>query len=120
MACAGDVGIESLADLKGKRIGYVKGNPSVNVKTDAMLAFAELDRNSVEAVWFGSYGALKTAVIANQLDCFGSVTTSATVREMEASPPGIARPESPPATKEGRDRSKKSKDRRVGKEGGRD
>src|SRR3546814_13711819 len=69
MACAGDVGIESLADLKGKRIGYVKGNPSVNVKTDASLAFGGLDRDSVEAVWFGSYGALKTAVIANQLDC---------------------------------------------------
>src|SRR3546814_5277268 len=91
MACAGDVGIESLADLKGKRIGYVKGNPSVNVKTDASLAFSGLDRDSVEAVWFGSYGALKTAVIANQLDCFSSVTTSANTREMEASPRGIDR-----------------------------
>src|SRR3546814_13722487 len=60
-----------------------------------MLAFAELDRNSVEAVWFGSYGALKTAVIANQLDCFSSVTTSANTREMEASPRGIAWPEFP-------------------------
>src|SRR5690606_31145013 len=29
LACAGDVGIEQLEDLKGKRIGYVKGNPSV-------------------------------------------------------------------------------------------
>src|SRR3546814_16922024 len=92
MACAGDVGIESLADLKGKRIGYVKGNPSVNVKTDASLAFSGPDRDSVEAVWFGSYGALKTAVIANQLDCFSSVTTSANTRE-------------------------RSEERRVGKEG---
>ena len=104
LACAGDAGINTLADLKGKRIGYVKGNPSVNVKTDASLAFAGLTQNDVQAVWFGSYGALKTAIIANQLDCFSSVTTSANTREMEASPRGIAWPEFPPEDKAGWER----------------
>lgn len=104
LACAGDLDLKSAADLRGKRIGYVKGNPSVNVKTDAILAFAGLDQTSVNAVWFGSYGALKTAIIANQLDCFGSVTTSANVREMEASPRGIYWPEYPPDNKEGWER----------------
>src|SRR3546814_20591994 len=69
-----------------------------------MLAFAELDRNSVEAVWFGGYGALQTAVIANQLDCFGSVTTSAHVREIEASTRGVAWPGDTPDNNEGWDR----------------
>lgn len=110
MACANDVGINSLADLKGKRIGYVKGNPSVNVKTDAALAFADLDRDSVQAIWFGSYGALKTAIIANQLDCFNSVTTSANTREMEASPRGIAWPEFPADDKAGWERIAKVAD----------
>jgi hypothetical protein len=55
-------------------------------------------------VWFGSYGALKTAIIANQLDCFSSVTTSANTREMEASPRGIAWPEFPPEDKAGWER----------------
>src|SRR3546814_13566828 len=90
MVCAGDVGIESLADLKGKRIGYVKGTPSVNVKTDASLAFSGLDRDSAEAVWFGSYGALKTAVTANPLHCFSSVTTPANTRDQVTSPRGLA------------------------------
>ena len=101
MASAGDVGIETIADLKGKRIGYVKGNPSVNVKTDAALAFAGLTRDDVQVMWFGSYSALKDAVIANQIDSYASVTTSANMREIEASPRGIAWPEFPPDNEEG-------------------
>lgn len=101
VACAGDLGMKDVHDLKGKRIGYVKGNPSVNVKTDAMLAFAGLSQKDVQPVWFGSYGALKTAVIANQIDCYSSVTTSANMREIEASPRGIFWPEYPPDDKEG-------------------
>jgi uncharacterized protein len=101
MATAGDIGVKSMKDLKGKRIGYVKGNPSVNVKTDAYLAFAGLTRADVQVVWFGSYNAMKTAVINNQLDSFSSVTTSANMREIEASPRGLTYPPFPPSDKEG-------------------
>ncbi len=104
LATAGDIGVKSLADLKGKRIGFVKGNPSVNVKNDAYLAFAGLTRDDVEMVWFGSYSAMKTAVLADQLDAFGSVTTSANMREIEASPRGITWPPFPPEDKEGWER----------------
>lgn len=107
MAAAGDVGIETLSDLKGKRIGYVKGNPSVNVKTDAALAFAGLSRDDVEPMWFGSYGALKDAVIAGQIDAYSSVTTSANMREIEASPRGLVWPEFPPDDKDSWQRIKK-------------
>lgn len=88
-AVAGDAGVKEVSDLKGKRVGYVKGNPSVNVKNDAYLAFGGLTRDDIQVVWFGSYGAMKTAVIAGQLDAFGSVTTSANMREIEASPRGL-------------------------------
>jgi uncharacterized protein len=101
LACGGDAGIKTLQDLKGKKIGYVKGNPSVNVKTDAMLGFAGLKQQDVEPVWFGSYSALKTAVIAGQIDCFGSVASSANMREIEASPRGLAWPEFSPDDKDG-------------------
>jgi TRAP transporter TAXI family solute receptor len=101
IACANDVGIKTVADLKGKRIGYVRGNPSVNVKTDAYLAFGGLTRKDIQVVWFGSYGALKTAVINNQIDGYGSVTTSANMREIEASPRGLVWPPAPAADKEG-------------------
>ena len=101
IAVAGDVGIKTVYDLKGKRLGYVKGNPSVNVKHDAYLAFAGLTRDDIEVVWFGSYSAMKTAVLANQIDGFSSVTTSANMREIEASPRGLWYAEVPPDDKEG-------------------
>ncbi len=104
MACAGNAGIKTLGDLRGKRIGYVRGNPSVNVKTDAYLAFGGLTRADVQPVWFGSYNAMKTAVINNQLDCFASVTTSANMREIEASPRGLVYPPFPPDDKAGWER----------------
>jgi len=100
-AAAGDIGVKTIADLKGKRIGFVKGNPSVNVKNEAYLAFGGLTLDDIQPVWFGSYSAMKTAVLANQLDAFGSATTSANMREIEASPRGIAWPEYPPENKEG-------------------
>ncbi len=101
MAVAGDAGVKELSDLKGKRIGFVKGNPSVNVKNEAYLAFGGLTLDDVKPVWFGSYGAMKTAVIAGQLDAFGSATTSANMREIEASPRGLTWPNFHPDNKDG-------------------
>ncbi len=101
IAVAGDAGIDTVYDLKGKRLGYVKGNPSVNVKHDAYLAFAGLTRDDIEVVWFGSYSAMKTAVLANQIDGFSSVTTSANMREIEASPRGLWYAQVPPDDEEG-------------------
>jgi uncharacterized protein len=100
-AVAKDTGVKTIADLKGKRVGYVKGNPSVNVKNDGYLAFGGLTRKDVEVVWFGSYNAMKDAIIANQLDVMGSVTTSANMRQIESSPRGLVWPEFPPENKKG-------------------
>ncbi len=100
-ATAGDIGVKSIADLKGKRIGFVKGNPSVNVKNLGYLAFGGLGMDDIKPVWFGSYSAMKDAVLANQLDAFGSVTTSSNVRQIEASPRGITWPSFPPENKKG-------------------
>ncbi len=100
-AVAKDTGVKTMADLKGKRVGYVKGNPSVNVKNDAYLAFGGLTRKDVEVVWFGSYNAMKDAIIANQLDVMGSVTTSANMRQIEASPRGLVWPAFDPENKKG-------------------
>ena len=38
LACAGDIGIKQMADLRGRRIGYVKGNPSVNVRAPTPIS----------------------------------------------------------------------------------
>lgn len=91
-AVAADTGVKEVADLKGKRVGYVKGSPAVNVKNDAYLAFAGLTRDEVTPVWFGSYAALKDALVSDQIDAFSSVTTSAMMREIEASGRGLIWP----------------------------
>lgn len=104
LACAGDVGITDVASLKGKRIGMVKANPSVNVKVEGILAFGGLTKDDVKIVLFGGYNVQKDAIIANQLDCFVTVTTSANVRQMEASPRGIYWPEFPASNKAGWER----------------
>ncbi|MCA0964869.1 TAXI family TRAP transporter solute-binding subunit [Salipiger bermudensis] len=86
---AADVGAQGVEDLRGKRVGFVRGNPALNIKTDAYLAFGGLTRDDVEQVWFGSYGALKDAIISNQLDAMGMVPTSSFAREIEASARGL-------------------------------
>lgn len=100
-AVAKDSGVIEIADLKGKRIGYVTGSPAVNVKNDAYLAFAGLTREDVSVSWFGSYSALKDALIDNQIDAFSSVTGSSLMREIEASPRGLIWPEFEASNEEG-------------------
>ena len=93
--------VRTVADLKGLKIGYVKGNPSVNVKNDAMLAFAGLTRDDVEAVWFGGWSQQLPAVLAGQIDVMNNVPTSGQVRQIEASPGGLCWPEMPADDVEG-------------------
>jgi TRAP transporter TAXI family solute receptor len=88
-----DKGVKTVADLKGLKIGYVKGNPSVNVKNDAILAFAGLTRKDVEVVWFGGWGQQLPAILAGQIDVMSNVPTSGQVRQIEASPGGLCWPE---------------------------
>ena len=93
--------VRTVADLKGLKIGYVKGNPSVNVKNDAILAFAGLTRDDVEPVWFGGWGQQLPAILAGQIDVMSNVPTSGQVRQIEASPGGLCWPEMPADDKEG-------------------
>lgn len=101
LATAADANIKTIADMKGKRMGYVKANPSINVKNDAMLAFGGLTRDDVQVSMFSSYGAMRTALLANQIDIMMSVPTSAIIREVEASPRGLYWPEFKPDNKAG-------------------
>ncbi|MFT6580729.1 MAG: TRAP transporter TAXI family solute receptor [Alphaproteobacteria bacterium] len=94
-------------NLKGIRLGYVKGNPSVNVKTDALLAFAGLTRADITPVWFGGYGVMKGARLTGKIDGFLMSPFSGITRELEASPDGIEWVQFDPADKAGWDRIKK-------------
>jgi TRAP transporter TAXI family solute receptor len=98
---AADTDIKALKDLKGKRIAYVAGNPSINVKCDAFLSFAGLSRNDVQAIMFPTYGAAMSSVQQNQSDASCTTTTPSQVYELEQSPRGIRWLDVPPNDKEG-------------------
>jgi TRAP transporter TAXI family solute receptor len=94
-------GITRPADLKGKRMAYVPANSSVNIKIEPILAFAGLTWNDVELVQFPSYGASLRALVEGRADCAGAAPAAAALRELEASPRGIAWVELDPANAEG-------------------
>lgn len=100
-------GIKNVSDLKGKRFAIARGNSSVNVKVEPILAFAGLTWDDLQLVEFPSYGATMKALIEGKADCAGLAPSSAALRELEASPNGIHWLPLDPANKEGWARMKK-------------
>lgn len=94
-------GIKEVKDLKGKRVSYVVGNPSLNVKMTAILAFANLTWDDVEKVEFPGYGDSLKALIQGNIDASVGSTTAATLYELETSPKGVYYPPLDPEDKEG-------------------
>lgn len=95
IAVAADVGIKTPADLKGKRITFVKGAPALNVQAEANLAFAGLTWNDVTKVEVPGFAQSLEAVLNGQADgAFGSTITSNYTR-IAASPRGLYFPPMP-------------------------
>ena len=86
---AADANIHTLEDLRGQRVAYVAGNPSVNVKCDAILAFAGLNRDDVEAVMFPTHGAAMSSLVEDRADATCTTTTASQLYELEESSRGI-------------------------------
>jgi TRAP transporter TAXI family solute receptor len=86
---AANNGIMQLKDLKGKRIAFVAGNPSVNVKCGAFLSFANLSESEVTIVNFPTYSAAMKSVAEGLADASCTTTTPSQVYELEQSPKGI-------------------------------
>ena len=86
---AGDLGMTSYRDLKGKRLPHIKGSPAINNLTYAYLRFADLDWKDVQVVEFGGYGASMDAVVANQVDGAITNTASGFATKIAASPRGF-------------------------------
>ena len=89
MAVAADAGIESVADVEGKRVAYPAANPSSSLKCDAMLAFAGLTRDDVEVVTFPTYAATMASLSENKADVTCTVTATGQMYELAESPRGI-------------------------------
>lgn len=92
---AGDIGVESYADLRGKRVAWVVGSAALNTNMEAMLAFGGLTWDDVNKVEFSGFGASWNAIIGDQADAAIASTISGQTRELEASPRGIVWPPMP-------------------------
>ncbi|UOQ95131.1 TAXI family TRAP transporter solute-binding subunit [Halobacillus shinanisalinarum] len=77
-------GIESIEDLKGKKIPYFPGNSSVNVKTEAMLAFGDLTWDDVEVVELTTYAGQGAALAQGQIDAVSGIPSSSTFYETDS------------------------------------
>lgn len=95
VAVAADKGIKTYADLKGKRVGYVRGGDALNVGVEAMLACGGLTWKDVEKVEFPGYGAAWQGMVNDQVDAMFASTMSGPTKKLEASPRGIYWPPTP-------------------------
>ncbi len=94
-ATASDANINSVADMKGKRVTFVQGAPSLNNATAALLSYANLSWDDVTAVEVGGYNASIDAVLNNRADAVGGACNSPPFLRIEASPRGLTFPAFP-------------------------
>lgn len=92
---AKDANIKTAADLKGKRVAWVRGADALNIGVEAVLAFAGLTWNDVKKVEFPGFGASWDGIVNGQADAAFASTVSGTVKKLEASPRGIYWPPLP-------------------------
>ncbi len=84
LAAGGDTDIRSAAGLRGKKIGFVKANPSIDLNIGAVLAFAGLSEGDIKKVVYPSYGAMLKAFVAGDIDAAPAIPTSSGLRKAEA------------------------------------
>ncbi len=103
---AGDVGVKTFADLKGKRVAWVKGSPALQVNLLAALAFGGLTMDDVEKIVVPGWGQSIQAIIDGQADAAVGSTISSAFNQLAASPRGLFYPTMPFDDKEAWARAK--------------
>jgi len=89
-ATALDANINSVADIKGKRVTFVQGSPSLNNASAALLAYANLTWDDVTPVEVGGYTSSIDAVLNDRADVVGGACNSPPFLRIEASPRGLS------------------------------
>jgi TRAP transporter TAXI family solute receptor len=101
LAVTEESGVKTMAGLKGKKVGIVRGSPALTVGTEALLAFGNLTFDDVEVVEFGGYGAMWKGMQGGQIIAALGTTATGPAKKVEASPRGIFWPPIPAEDKEG-------------------
>lgn len=95
LVMAGDLGIKSLADLKGKRVSWIRGSPALQSNASGVLAFAGLTWDDVQRVDVPGYRQGLDALLNNSVDATWASTTASHVQRISASPRGVMWPAFP-------------------------
>jgi len=95
VATAKDADIKTMADLKGKRISWVRAGDALNWNVAASLAFAGLNWGDVEKVEVSGFKASVDAIINGQSDAAFMSTVTPHAKRLAASPRGIYWPPLP-------------------------
>lgn len=104
LAVAGDLDVETPADLKGKRVAYIRGDDALNKGTEAYLAFGGLTWNDVERIDYPGYGRSFDGIIAGNVDASFTTTVTPPAQQLASSPRGISWPVLDPNDTEGWER----------------
>ena len=94
-AVAADVGVKAIADLKGKRVAWIKASPGNNTNMTAFLAFGGLSWADVERVEVPGVQQSLDAVVNGQVDAAWASTLSGTLNQIAASLRGLYYPPMP-------------------------
>jgi len=85
----GNSGVKKLEDLKGRRVAYIVGSPSLNAAVEGALCLVNLTWDDVQKVEYPSLTAGYNAVKDGKVDAVAMASASPVAYEMEASPSGI-------------------------------
>lgn len=99
-AIAGDVEVSEIADLRGKRITWLKASPANNTNMAAFLAFGGLTWDDVQKVEVPGWKQSMEAVLNGQADAAWASTLSRPLNRIAASPRGLYFPPLPHGNKE--------------------
>lgn len=86
---AGDAGVKTIKDVKGKRVTWVLGAPALNVNMEAFLAFAGYTWDDVVKVEVPGWKQSIDAIINGQADLAWGSTASSAYNQLAASPRGL-------------------------------
>ncbi len=92
-AIAADAGVKTIADLRGKRVTWIKGSPANNTNMTALLAFGGLTWDDVERVEVPGWRQSIEAVLNGQSDASWASTLTGSLSRIAASPRGLMFPE---------------------------
>ena len=86
---AKDANIMMPADLKGKRVAWVRGGDALNVGVTAYLAFGNLTWDDVQKVEVSGFADSWKGIINNQIDAAFASTVTPLAKQLAASPRGL-------------------------------